>query len=381
MDNQTASSTGASATGLGATRRSPSHLKTSLVYNRFDLKENDMKQGMIRFLCLLLLIALVAVACKNDEKTPHGPKKNKETIEKQEQVDLLDEAAMLPLADYRILLASDTHYTYLSKWYDVTPEARMQYFVDAVLYEHAQRPFDLIVILGDLSLDHWEWNGGGSYIKDGVSTSAQFMEKYVSQLPKDVPVFVLAGNHEQFGNEKWKEITGNDRQGSMVLGDNLFLFLDSYAQELDPDFHHDGVSTPPDVHFIREEMEKYPEHNVYMISHYFDLSAGGTEFQKLVSDPRVVALFQGHTHQCTVKELGKNYGKKQLLQTGNFSYTAHDDSTAAIKESFWGFRDLVIVGERAVSRYIVAKSRAKIFGTVMDVKRQLTNVATLKLPY
>ena len=41
----------------------------------------------------------------------------------------------------------------------------------------------------------------------------------------------------------------------------------------------------------------------------------------------------------------------------------------------------MIVGERAVSRYIVAKSRAKIFGTVMDVKRQLTNVATLKLPY
>ena len=52
-----------------------------------------MKQGMIRFLCLLLLITLVAVGCKNDEKAPHGPKKNKETIEKQEQVDLLDEAA------------------------------------------------------------------------------------------------------------------------------------------------------------------------------------------------------------------------------------------------------------------------------------------------
>lgn len=338
-----------------------------------------MKQSMIRFLCLLLLIALVAVGCKNDEKSPHGPKKNKETIEKQEQVDLLDEAAMLPLADYRILLASDVHYTYLSKWYDVTPEDRMQYFVDAVLHEHALRPFDLIVILGDLSLDHWEWNGGGSYIKDGVSTSKLFMENYMSQLPNDVPVFVLAGNHEQFGNEKWQEIAGNERQGSFVLGDNLFLFLDSFSQELDPDFHHDGISTPPDVHFIREEMERYPEHHVYLISHHFDLKAGGTEFEELVRDPRVVALFQGHTHQCTVKELGKNFNKKKLVQTGNFSYTAHDGSTAEMKESFWGFRDLVIVNDRAVSRYIVAKSRAKIFGAMMDIKRQLTHSVTFDL--
>ena len=43
--------------------------------------------------------------------------------------------------------------------------------------------FDLIVIGGDTSLDHWEHNGGGSYLKDGVTTTKAFMEKYVSQLP------------------------------------------------------------------------------------------------------------------------------------------------------------------------------------------------------
>ena len=63
-----------------------------------------MKQGMIRFLCLLLLIALVAVACKNDEKTPHGPKKNKETIEKQEQVVVaFDPKIEAAAADYQEL--------------------------------------------------------------------------------------------------------------------------------------------------------------------------------------------------------------------------------------------------------------------------------------
>ena len=336
---------------------------------------------MKRLLCLILFLALLVTGCDrsdSDKKSPNGGDESLRA-EQQAAVDLADESAMLALADYRVLLASDTHYTYLNKWYDVTPEVRMQYFVDAVKYEHALRPFDLIVIIGDTSLDHWAHGGGGSYIKDAVSTTEQFMEKYMSQMPSDVPVFVLAGNHEQFGNDKWREIVGNDRQGSMVLGDNLFLFLDSFAQELDPTYHHDGVSTPPDVDFIREKMAEYPDHRVYLISHHFDLSAGGEEFSQLVRDPRVVTLFQGHTHQCTVKDLGTKYGGKQLVQTGNFSYTAHKDSTAAIKSSFWGFRDLVIVGDRAISRYIVAKSTAKINGMKMDVKRQLVHPVTFEL--
>lgn len=289
-------------------------------------------------------------------------------------VDLLDEGAMLPLADYRVLLTSDTHYTYRQTWYDVTPEARMQEWVNAILYEHALRPFDLIVILGDTSLDHWQHNGGGSYLKDGVSTTKTFVEQYVSQLPQDVPVFVLAGNHEQFGNEKWREIVGNDRQGSFVLGDHLFLLLDSYNAELDPNYHHDGYATIPDMEFIREEMAKYPQHKVYLLSHGFDLNLGGDEFAEIVSDPRVVTLFQGHTHQCTAKDMGAEYQNKKLLQTGNFSYTAHTETAQSMIESFWGFRDLVIVGDRAVSRYIVADSAARIQGAITHVPRQLRQI-------
>ena len=329
-----------------------------------------------RFLCIGLLVAvLLCCGC--------GAKRAREAAElrraQQEEVDLQDEEEMLALADHRVLITSDVHYTYLKTWYGTTPEARMQAWVDAILYEHSLRPFDLIVIAGDTSLDHWEWNGGGTYIKDGVSTTKTFMENYVSQLPAEVPVFVLAGNHEQFGNAKWQELTGNDRQGSMVLGNDLYLFVDSYAGELDPNYHHDGVSTAPDVAFIRSEMEKHPDHNVYLISHGFDLKKGGTEFASIVKDPRVVALFQGHTHRCNVDKLGASYDNKKLLHTGNFSYTAHDDTVQEIRQSFWGFRDIVTVGDRAVSRYIVAESRATVEGATLLVPRQLRYVVEFDL--
>ena len=122
------------------------------------------------------------------------------------KINLYNETAVLDNADYRILLTSDTHHTYLQTYYGISSEERMQAWVDAIKAEHALRPFDLIVIVGDVSLDHWKWQGGGSYLKDGISTTKSFMDDYVSQLPEDVPVFVLAGNHEQYGNEKWKEL-------------------------------------------------------------------------------------------------------------------------------------------------------------------------------
>ena len=340
------------------------------------MKGTGICRWLGRVLCLLLCgVMLCLGGCASIRERKAAALR----LAEQEAVDLTDEEAMLALVDHRVLVTSDMHYTHLATWYGVSAEDRLQAWVDAILYEHSLRPFDLIVIAGDTSLDHWEHNGGGSYIKEGVSTTKDFMERYVSQLPQDVPIFVLAGNHEQFGNEKWRELTGNDRQGSMVLGNDLYLFLDSFADKLDPDYHHDGVATAPDLAFIRAEMEKYPEHNVYLISHAFAIAKGGPEFAELVSDPRVVALFQGHTHRCDVDEMSKAYGGKKLLHTGNFSYTAHSSTRQAIRESFWGFRDIVTVGKRSVSRYVVAKSKATVEGATLLVSRQLQHTEIFDL--
>ena len=84
------------------------------------------------------------------------------------------------------------------------------------------------------------------------------MEKYVRRLP--APWMMIAGNHEQYGEEKWHEITGCSRQGAVTVGDWLFVMLDGFGKDLDPDFHSDGTFTPIDVSFVRAQMEKYPAH-------------------------------------------------------------------------------------------------------------------------
>ena len=101
-----------------------------------------MKKGSFsilkRTLCVLLcLITLCCFGCTDQETALR--------LEQQAAVDLNDEEAMLLLADHRVLLTSDMHYTYLQTWYGVTAEARLQAWVDAILYEHSLRPFDLIV--------------------------------------------------------------------------------------------------------------------------------------------------------------------------------------------------------------------------------------------
>lgn len=317
------------------------------------------------------------------EETSEGTKMTETTTPPSKyNVDLTNEAEVFENADFRILLTSDMHHNYLETYYGLTSKGRMNAWVNAIKAEHEKRPFDLIVIMGDTSLDFWDdqWGKpanapGGSYLNSGKSTTKEFVDNYVSKLPADVPVFVMAGNHEQYGNAKWKEMTGNDRQGSFVLGDNLFLFLDSFAGDLDPTTHHDGVSTAPDVNFIKSEMAKYPKHKVYLISHWFDLEKGGAEFKSIVNNSRVIALFQGHTHASTIMDLGAEYGYKKIAQTGQFSHINVPSGETA-EENFWGFRDLVIVGKRSVSRYIVAESKNIPIssGSTVNIPRQINKV-------
>lgn len=270
-------------------------------------------------------------------------------------------------SEYRVLLASDIHCTHLAEWYGVSNEERMQAWVDAVLDEHARQQIDLLLLLGDYSLDHWEYGGGGSWLNENKSTTEQFFRDYVSQLPEEIEIFSIAGNHEQFGDEKWFEITGNHRTGSVLLGDNLFIMLDTFGANLDPSVHSDGTYQPADVEFIRQQMEQYPYAKVYLCAHYFDVNAESYEFQDVLFENRVMGLFMGHTHLNTVE----NYvwfGLKPLAQTGNFSYTNGD----SLKDSFWGFRDLVITSDGAESNYIVAASEAVVNGERLVVKRHFS---------
>lgn len=265
--------------------------------------------------------------------------------------------------DLRVLISSDIHCTDLLEWYGVGFRQRMQHWVDSVLKEHNEKPFDLVVINGDISLDYWI--NGGSVIEKGKGTASIFINDYLSQLPDDLPVFVLPGNHEQYSNEQWLALTGNERQGAMAVGGRLFIFLDNFSGDLDPDHNHDGVYTQSDVAYIEQMMAEYPEHDVYLVAHYFDVNNESAAFKQLVKEnDRIIALFAGHTHKTGIIAIGE----KNVAQTGNFAY--FKDSA---KESFWGFRELVITDENAYSQYIIVESEAAPDGVKKQFARTIRN--------
>ena len=134
----------------------------------------------------------------------------------------------------------------------------------------------------------------------------------------------------------------------VTVGDWLFIMLDGFGADLDPDFHSDGTFTPIDVPFVRAQMEKYPDHKVVLCSHHFDYRFETEEGKALVQDPRVVCLFAGHVHLSRIVDF---FGKK-LIWTGNYSYSSEKDPT----KSMWGYREAILSSSGITTRYITPEN-------------------------
>ncbi len=251
---------------------------------------------------------------------------------------------------YRILLTSDIHCTDLEDWYGISDNARMEHWVNSILEEHKKQPFDLILIPGDISLDY---HAEKTPFDKGYSTAWQFMKMYASRLPAGVPVLVGAGNHEQFPGETWEKITGNPRQCHAVVGNHTFVMLDGFREALLPTYDSADVYSTMDTDYIRQLLETYPENHMWLVSHWFEPEGETEEFRRLVAEEnRIRGLFMGHSHEHQLIHLGKNWGGKVIAQTGNFSYTMSGAHTGG----FWGFRDLILEEEKAVTRYLMVDS-------------------------
>ena len=342
------------------------------------MKLKSLFLRLLAFSLALLLLGGMMVACDNndpeqpDASTTNGDGETESEAETNPPADMGD-------GKLRVIVTSDMHYSMLqqhNKYYGYSRGPRMQLWVDAIKYEHQKDPIDLIIINGDVSFDHiYDY---GSYTKYKVKDTQFFVNDYVSQLRAlGIPVFVMAGNHEQFNNEQWKEMTGNDRQCSYAIEGNLFIMLDTFATDLEPNYAGEARYTPVDVEYVKSEMAKYPDHQVWLISHYFDKTAESEEFKALLKgESRIKGLFGGHTHQNDAIKLGSEFGGKVIAQTGNFSYTYYTAVPPVInmedvKNSFWGFRDLTIMPEAAISNYIIAEvENAQVNGNLISLKRR-----------
>ncbi len=239
-----------------------------------------------------------------------------------------------------LIMMSDVHLEDYNKWYGLTSPDRMTKMVGDLNNFYQKDPFDHLFILGDTSLDFWEnTTYGGSYRREGRSNTKTLVDTYLSKL-KAKNHYLIPGNHEQYSNSDWKKITGRDRQYSVVIDGWLFLMLDTFAGELDPDYDHHGIYTGVDIAFVNEEMAKYPNLPVVLCAHYFNIDKESNLFRSLLkSNKRIVCLFEGHDHVDTVEQLPNSLGNKKVFHCGNFSYTSNHDID---KFGSWGWRNVYI---------------------------------------
>ena len=329
-----------------------------------------MKKSFFRMFLIAMSLMTCMSGCTNTTPPISTPTSDTLSESKAETTDPNTTAQKR----YHVLITSDMHYTSIYS-YAVDKDTRLQLWVDGILAEHKRDPFDLIIILGDMSLDYWGWNGGGSWQRNPrVSETKLFMDKYFSQLPKDVPTLILPGNHELYTNEAWNELTGNNRSETFVLGNNLFIIPDSYAGAVDPVYEGNGKNDSPykymDMDFINNALNAHPEcSNVFLLSHHFDLSKESVAFKKLLkTDKRIVGLFSGHTHKSNVIDLGSEYRNLSLAQTGAF-----------INQGSWGYRDIVITERNIVSKYIVPQGEYYIDGQRYTISRTTTDMVKMEL--
>ena len=252
----------------------------------------------------------------------------------------------------RIILASDIHLCH-ADWYGVKAEDRVQKFIDDLKTEYEKQPYQALLLLGDYSLDHWKWQIKGSYIEKGISYTKRFVDEYLSQL-NDLPIEIrmIAGNHEQYGEKLYHELTGYPREDVYVTGDWLFILMDTYKGGLDPTEHHDGVYTGADMEFIKLQMDIYPDKKVILCSHYIEPWRDTEEFKALLRDDRIICLFAGHTHNSDIWYMEEEYGSKKTIFTGQYS----DLNGKRLTSSMWGFRELILKDDCIESSYITPEN-------------------------
>ena len=234
----------------------------------------------------------------------------------------------------RVLLVSDMHYTTeqthdeLVKTYPesrTTPAAgdafghtqaqKIQAVLQGILEENAKAPLDLVLVLGDLSVDDYDWrNLPENYC-------VQFREEVMKKLP--CPVYAIPGNHDSYPNDRWREMFGYDRQFAVEQDGALFVMLDTFPNC--PAASGDGSGShyqPADAAFLEKVLKEHPGLPTFLCSHYFGEQNESEEFRRIVREnPNIYCLFRGHTHIERVIPLDESWGNKILVDIGGYGYT------------------------------------------------------------
>ena len=267
----------------------------------------------------------------------------------------------------RFLLVSDMHYTMdqpTKEWKLAHPEVKpsaaavhafgktqrekIEKIYEDILTEHQQSPLDAVLVLGDLSIDDYD------YRKLPINYCKRFKEELMDRLP--CPSYAIPGNHDSWPNALWKEFMGRDRRFSVEIGDVAFIMEDSFANV--PALPNDPASgagfTPMDADFLRSCLQKHKGKHLFLCAHH--IHAAGNSFseecrQLLRECEDLIWLFRGHTHIAAVYKGREGAGGKPLIDIGGYGYEgvmveARLDFNVFDEKWAWGYQILEIYDDK-----------------------------------
>lgn len=248
---------------------------------------------------------------------------------------------------HRVMVISDIHYYTTANIRDdnlgITRAQKRELLTSQIRKELDGRGLDAILVLGDLATDNWTVglddakNESERYTKNTYYAKALYDECF-RQFEGELGIFVLAGNHDSFLNDKWREMFGTDRQYSFRIGNMAFIMLDTFgsAGSLKKSEGTDYVGI--NRTWLAGEMAKYRDCRVILCAHYFanmdELKALSTQYSN------IIGFFHGHTHLYEAVDVGNG---TMCINDGGFSYAAFASETGVWDFSFldprsaWGY--------------------------------------------
>ena len=192
-----------------------------------------------------------------------------------------------------------------------TQKEKIDLVREAILAEHEKAPLDGVLVLGDLSIDDYDFrNLPDNYCR-------RFRQEVMDRLP--CPAWALAGNHDSYPDEVWREVFGYGRQFAVEIAGSVFVMADTFRTT--PAHGASGSSyTPLDTAFLRGVAERYSGKPLYLCAHHIQECGESDEAAAWVRETSTVCMFRGHTHHDGIIATGERYGHKPLIDIGGYAY-------------------------------------------------------------
>lgn len=298
----------------------------------------------------------------------------------------------------RFLLVSDMHYTTEETYEElkkIYPEAKasaaagnafgktqrqkVEKVYEDILEEHRRSPLDAVLVLGDLSIDDYDFR------QLPVSYCKKFKEDCLDRLP--VPSYALPGNHDSWPNELWREMMGTDRQYVAEFGDSVFLMADTFASTPCSKTNPGGGSPINfvDDEFLRESLEKYKGKKIFICAHYMDRVYVTEEGKRLIRESgSVVFMFRGHVHIHSVTDMGEECGNVPLVDIGGYGYSGQvmdGKYTFNIYDYAWawGYQIVEVYDDKIRTYHVKTENRYVADNGVFDTEETVLNDIEHKL--